>query len=322
MKDGNLSPENVQLTASVSQTTDSISRESEIFYNALLATPTFDSNLGIQVIPARDNFALVTGTTASLLQDYASSPSVAGTITVTDAEYSITKKMIFTNFEYDALKNTQWRDAVQDIANEGLPADLEGWIIDFVGKKSKQTFADILWNQNAGLADDPSGTNDGWIKLIKDDLQAASLAAQNIALASDPTDSANIEGLVRGMIAQMPKALVADKEGTRIMMGPVTHQALLSSYVQNAYSNIPTDNANMFDGFRVEMIPNLNDNHILIGKPSNLGLGVAYTSDVFSLKVTDKASLGDGNFARIHGNFGFGAGVATTDWVVGSYPTT
>lgn len=322
MKEEKLSPENVKLTASISQTTDSISREAEIFYNALLATPTFDESLGIQVIPARDKFALVTGTTSSLLQDYSSAPSVAGTITVTDAEYSLTKKLIFTNFEYDALKNTQWRDAIMNISNEGIPADLEGWIIDFVGKKSKATFENILWCQNAGLAADPSGTNDGWIKLIKDDLQAASLAAQNIALASDPTASANIEGLLRGMIAQMPDALVADKEGTMIMVGPRTHQALYSAYVQNAYSNIPTDNANMFDGFKVVTIPNLNNNHILIGKPSNLGLGVAYTNDVFTLNVTDKASLGDGNFARIHGNFGFGAGVATTDWVVGSYPTT
>ena len=322
MKKENIKAEDVKLTASISQTTDSVSREAEIFYNALLGTPTFDENLGIQIIPARDKFALNTGSTTSLLQDYSSTPSVQGTITVSDEEFSITKKLIFTNFEYDALKNTQWRDAVQDIANEGIPADLEGWIMEFVGSDSKSDFADILWNQNGDLAADPTGTNDGWAKLIKAKLQGASLTNRVIALASDPTAAANIEGLLDGMIAQAPKALVADKENSRIMMGPVAYQALFRAYQQNAYSNIPTDNVNMFGGFRVQMIPNLNDNRIIIGKPSNLGLGVAYTSDVFSLNVTDKASLGDGNFARIHGNFGFGAGIATTDWVLGSFPTT
>ena len=322
METNKLNEKSVKLAASITQTTDTISRETEIFYNALLDTPTFDQSLGIQVIPARDKFSLITGTATSLLQDYATSPSVAGTITTTDAEYSITKKMIYSNFEYDNLKNTIWNEAIMNMGDQGMPADLEAWILDFVGRQTKQELANELWNQNGGLADDPTGTNNGWAKLIQTKLQAASLSARVIALASDPTAAANIEGLLDGMIAQAPKALVSDKENTRIMLGPVAYHALFRAYQQNAYSNIPTDNVDMFGGFRVVKIPNLNDNRIIIGKPSNLGMGLAVSSDIVELNVVDKFALGDGNFARIFGNFGYGAGVATTDWILGEYPTT
>lgn len=313
--------ENVKLAASITQTTDTVSREAEIFYNAILDTPTFDESLGVQVIPARDKFALVTGSTSSLIQSYSSTPSVAGTITTSDEEFSITKQLIFTNFEYDNLKNTMWNDAIMNMDDQGLPADLEEWIIDFVGRETKSTLANNLWNGNGGLPSDPTAFN-GWGKIIQDKLTAASLGSRVIALASDPTDAANIEGLIDGMIAQAPRALVADKEGTRIMLGPVAYHALFRAYQQNAYSNIPTDNVDMFGGFRVQMIDNLSDDRIIIGKPSNLGLGLAVSSDIVNINVTDKYALGDGNFARIYANFGVGAGVATTDWVIGEYPTT
>jgi hypothetical protein len=264
---------------------------------------------------------MITGSTSSLIQAYSSTPSVAGTITTSDQEFSIFKQLIFTNFEYDALKDTIWKDAVANLDSQGLPADLEEWIVDFIGRETKATLADGLWNGNGGLAGDPTDF-DGWGHLIQDKLQAASLSARVIALASDPTAAANIEGLLDTMIAQAPSALVADKENTRIMLGPVTYHALFRAYQQNAYSNIPTDNVDMFGGFRVQMIPNLNDNRIIIGKPSNLGLGLGVGNDVVNMNIVDKYSQGDGNFARVYANFGVGAGVVTTDWVLGEYPTT
>lgn len=311
----------VKLAASITQNTDSISREAEIFYNAILDTPTFDQSLGVQIIPARDKFALVTGSTDSLIQSYSSTPSVGGTITTTDQEFSIFKQLIFTNFEYDALANTQWKDAIANMDEQGLPADLEEWIVEFVGRSTKATLANGLWNGNGGLSSDPTDF-DGWGHVIQDILLDAGLTSQVIALGSDPTAAANIEGLLDTMIAAAPRALVADKENTRIMLGPVAYQALFRAYQQNAYSNIPTDNVNMFGGFRVQMIPNLSDDRIIIGKPSNLGLGLGVGNDIVNINVVDKYSQGDGNFARVYANFGVGAGAATTDWVLGEYPNT
>jgi len=311
----------VKLAASITQSTDTVSREAEIFYNAILDTPTFDERLGVQVIPSRDKFALVTGSTASLIQAYSSTPSVAGTITTTDDEFSIFKQMIFTNFEYDALANTKWKDAIENMDDQGLPADLQEWIIEFVGNKTKETLANGLWNGNGGLASDPTDF-DGWGAVIQGLLQDASLDSQIIALASDPTVSSNIQGLLDTMVAQAPRALVADKSNTRIMLGPVTFHALLRSYQEEARTNAVQDDPSFFGGFQVEMIPNLSDDRIIIGKPSNLGLGLGVGSDIVNINIVDKYALGDGNFARIFANFGVGAGAATTDWVIGEFPNT
>lgn len=307
-------------TNTVSQTTDTVSREVEIFYNEILNTKTFDGL--VKIIPARDRFAMSTGVTSNMIQAYATSPTPTGTVSVTDEEFTIEKKSIFHNFEYDALKNTRWNEAIMNLDDQGLPADLEEFILMHVAKSAKAQLENELWNGNGGLADDPTTTYDGWGELIANKLLAAGLGARVIALGSDPTVAANIEGLLATMTAQVPKALIADKENVRIMMSPVVEQALHLAYQANAYSNIPTDNSLVYGRFRIEVIDGLNDNRIIIGKPSNLGLGLATDSDIVNLSVVDKYAQGDGNFARIFGNLGYGAGVATTDWVIGQYPTT
>ncbi len=70
-----------------------------------------------------------------------------------------------------------------------------------------------------------------------------------------------------------------------------------------------------FGGFELKVVPNLNSRWMVLGKADNLGIGMpSAPSEIISLDVIDqKDNLK--NQANIFGNFGYGAGIVTTDWV-------
>jgi len=70
-----------------------------------------------------------------------------------------------------------------------------------------------------------------------------------------------------------------------------------------------------FGGFGIKVVPNLNSRWAVLGKTSNLGIGLpSAPNDIISLDVIDQRDNLK-NQANIFGNFGYGAGAVTTDWV-------
>ena len=51
-------------------------------------------------------------------------------------------------------------------------------------------------------------------------------------------------------------------------------------------------------------------------KKENINVSLAVSGDLLSLDVVDQYVLGQGNKARAVGNYGYGVGIATTDFVI------
>lgn len=317
-------------TNTITQNTETIERVAPIFADKLLESVTLGLP-GIQTIPAtRDKFAMVTGSVSGMIQNYTDKPTANGTTSMVDQEFSISAKTIYHEILYSIFKDTKWKDAIADMKNQQLPEEFLSFILDQQAKVSSNRFEDEMWNGNGGLDDDltdgtPSGATyvNGFAKIIKDKLTAASLTGQIITettTGETPTDSTKVQGILNNMIEVLPKPLVAAKDKVRIFFSPLVEQALWDSYANQAVTNIRRDNTDFFGRYRTQVIPNLNDNRIIIGIPENLGIGSAFgEGNLMDLNVVDKYSLGDGNFAVLTANYGYGAGAATNDWVVFEY---
>ena len=268
-----------------------------------------------QVAGTRDIFSMVEmSTSADVVQAYATAPAEAGTGAVSDVEFTIDKKSINVPVPYDLFKNTQWKDAIANIHNMGIPSEVqEAMVLNIVDQAAK-TVESELWNSNDGAAQSPAATINGFIKVINDKLTAASLTAQILSATNPTTVAANIQGILDSMVAVVPTALLADLTSTKFAMSPATHYAYTRSLETQSAAVLDT-NALRFGGFEIVVIPNLNPKTIVMGIMNNLGVGTpSNVNDMISLDVIDqKENLK--NQANIFGNFGYGAGAVTTDWV-------
>lgn len=311
------------MAVAVTQTTNSLSRVEEIFVKAVTSSPTFDSNIGIQQIAAvRDKFSMANlSTNTNVLQAYATAPSETGDITVGDDEFTITKKSINVPFAYDQLANTKWKEAIDNIHAMGLPADLEEAIVTDVANIARRETESKIWNNNDGATGSPAdGSEPGFIKIINDELTAASLTAQILSGANDFTDKTVIQGQLDAMIAVAPTALLDLTLGAKFFISPAVDFAYRRS-LETQNNAVLEQSATRFSGFEIQVIPNLNSRTMLFGLPSNLGVGTpSQVSDMISLAVQDQRE-NQKNQANIFGNFGYGAGAQTTDWVTNENTT-
>lgn len=304
------------MAVAVTQTTATINRVSEIFLNAVLKASTFSPEMGIrQIEGSRDKFSMVEMSTGSnIVQAYATAPSETGDAAITDVEFTIDKKSINLPIPYDLFKNTKWLEDIANIHNMGIPEDLKAAMVMNITDKALAEIESEVWSSNAGATGDPAATINGFIKTINDKLTAASLTGQIISGATSFTDPTTIQARFNAMVAGVPTALLNDQAGTKFFVSPATEWAYRRSLQTQNMAVLSSEPTN-FGGFELQVVPNLNSRWMVLGKPDNLGIGLPSSpSDIIQLDVIDqKENLK--NQANIFGNFGYGAGAVTTDWV-------
>ena len=303
------------MAVTVTQTSDSISRVEQIFLEAVLKAASFDPSFGIrQVQGTRDKFSMWEMTTGSVVQSYATAPSEAGNATISDTEFPVDKKSINLPVPYDLFKNTEWKDAVANIHNMGIPAELAEAMVMNITEEALKDVENEIWCSNGGATGDPAGTIDGFIHLINDKLTAATLTDQIIAGANSFVDPTTIQARFNDMVDQVPTALLNDQLGTSFFVSPATAWAYRRSLQTQNMAVLSSEPTN-FGGFELKVVPNLNSRWMVLGKADNLGIGMpSAPSEIISLDVIDqKDNLK--NQANIFGNFGYGAGIVSTDWV-------
>ena len=304
------------MAVAVTQTTQSITRVEEIFLDKVTSSVVFDASQGFrQVAGTADKFSMVelsTGT--NVVQDYATKPSEAGDAAVSDVEFTIKKNSINLPVPYQLFANTKWKESVANIHRMGIPAELqEAMVMNITEKAMKEVESKII-NGNDGATGSPTTTNDGWLKIINDKLTAASLGAQILSAATPTTVPANIQGIMEDMVEAIPTAMLADPANVEFFVSPATAFAYRRS-LETQNNAVLDQSFDAFAGFRIKVLPNMNSRTMLLGYASNLAVGTpSDVSDMISLDVIDqKENLA--NQANIFGNFGFGAGAVTTDWV-------
>lgn len=308
-------------TNTVNQTTESISHIEEILANAIVAARTFDPSVGIPVYTAvADKFSLFTGSTANMLQPYADKPVATGDTTVADQEFTIITQSIFHEVAYRIFKNTVWKDAIANIATQGLPPEFEAFIVSYTTGKIGEQVEQVLWCANATLPGCPTADQPGFWKIIQGLLTTAGKTAQIVDFTADITTVANVQAGLQELVDQAPLALVADKTNVKIFCSPIVETAYRRSLQLQAYAVLPSEPTN-FSGYELVVIPNMVSDMVVMGYPGNLGLGMPSDAELVNLLVVDMFTQGLGNFAMIVGNIGYGAGAATTDWVIGANNT-
>lgn len=315
-------------TNTITQNTATLERVSPIFANKILESKTIDLP-GIQLVPgSRDKFAMVTGSLSNTIQPYADKPTADGTSSAIDQEFTISTWSIYHEIMYSKFVNTKWKPAIEDMKSQNLPAEFVQFLVEEQAKISAAQMENVLWNANGGLTADPvDNTPTGYVygagfgKIIKDKLTAASLGARIISqttAADDPTDPTKVQAELNSILAVAPKTLIGGT-GT-FFVGKSVEAALWQSYATTQATNVVQDDSTLFRRHKVVVIPNLNDSRIIFGLPENLGIGTAFgTGNMVDLNIVDKYMQGDGNFAVMTANYGYGAGAVTTDWVSYEY---
>lgn len=221
---------------------------------------------------------------------------------------------------YDIFKNTQWKDAIANLKDQGLPREFQEFL---AGDTAKQANADVekeFWMGNSDLVGSPTGAGfiNGFYKIISDKLTAASKTSQIVALGAneDPTDPTKVQAAFDKIVAAMPKTLVGARAKVRFFVSPLVEQAHRRSLQLQLASNLPNVNPLVHNTYELIVVPNLDDKTIIVGKPENMAIATAVDGDLVEINVVDQFALGLGNFARVFGNFGYGVGAATTDFVI------
>lgn len=304
------------MALTVSQTTESITRVEEIFLNAVTSAVVFSPDSGVrQIAGVADKFSMYElDTNTNIVQSYATAPSETGDATLGDTNYPIAKKSINFPVPYQLFANTEFKESIENIHEMGIEPRLqEAMVRNIADKAMRETEKDIV-NGNDGAVGSPTSTNDGWNALIQAKLTAASLTAQILTGTDDPGTVSQIQGILTSMVAVMPTALLNDPEEVYFHMSPAAKFAYQRSLETQNQAVLP-QSADRFGTIGIKVIPNMNTNTIILGKTTNLAVGTpSAVGDMVSLEVIDqKTNLK--NQANIFGNFGYGSGVVTTDWV-------
>jgi len=303
-------------TNTVTQTSDNVSGEARIMSNVILETDIFNK---FQIVPAvRDKFRMWNGSVSDdMIQDYSDNPTETGTTTLNDQEFTIAKKSIFHGVAYDIFKDTEFNVSINNIKDQGLPQPFVDMVAELVGKKAAKFAAQDIYNGNGGQTGDPTGGVDGIAHLVKDKLTAASLTNRIITDATnDPTTSAGVKAALDLMKAQFSVDMVEMKDEFVLLMNGVVNDAWYEYLSGVAATNIPQDSSLKYQNYNIEIAKGLSSRRIIMCKKENINVSLAVTGDLLSLDIVDQYSLGQGNKARAVGNYGYGVGVATEDFVI------
>jgi len=302
-------------TNTITQTTDTIKREQEIMSNTILETDVFTK---FKVIPAvRDKFSIFTGGVSGMSQNYSDSPTESGTTTLTDEEFTIYKASIFHGVPYDKFKDTEFNVSISDLKSQGLPPKFTDMVSELAGKSVSKDAAADIYNGGGGLTGDPSGKVVGLAKLIKDKLTAASLTAQIVTDSSNnPALASGIAAALAALKATFTETMVEEKDQFVLLMNGVVNDAHYENLSSVAATNIPQASALKFLSYDIEICKGLSSRRIIFCKKENINLALAVSGDLLSLDIVDMYALGGGNKARIVGNYGYGVGIATTDFSI------
>ena len=304
-------------TNTITQTSPKVAGATEIMANEVLAGVTFQK---FKNVPAtRDKFRMWNGSTSGMIQAYSDSPSETGGVTVADEEFTITKKSVFHAVPYDKFKDTEFNLSISNLKAQGLPSDFVAFVARDTGAKASELAENEIWNSEGGLTGDPTGL-EGIRALIRTNLTAASKTSQIVTSTTlDPTDATEIDDVLAALVATFPKEIVANKAKFRIYMNQTVNDAYYRFLSGVAATNIPQNNALVYQNYVIEIIPNLSDAAIVVAKPENINVSLAVSGDLTALDVIDMYMLGGGNKARIVGNWGYGVGIATTDFALFEY---
>ena len=303
------------MAVAITQTSDSISRVEEIFLDAVLRASSFDAGFGVkQVQGTRDKFSMWEMSTDGIVQDYNTAPGEQGNAAISDTEFTIVTKSINLPVAYDLFKNTEWKDAVANIHSMGMPEELKVAMVQNIAESALKQVESELWSSNAGATGDATGAVNGFIKIIKDKLTAATKTGQILSGANSLVDPTTIQARFNEMVAAIPYALLQAQGEVFFHVSPATEWAYRRSLQTQNMAVLSSEPTN-FGGFGIKVVPNLNPRWAVLGKTSNLGIGLPSSfGDIISLDVIDQRDNLK-NQANIFGNFGYGAGATTTDWV-------
>ncbi len=302
-------------TNTITQTTPTVKRELEIMSNVILETDVFTK---FKVIPAvRDKFAMFNGSVSGMSQDYSDNPVETGTTTLTDEEFTIYKGSIFHGVPYDKFKDTEFNVSISDLKSQGLPPQFVDMVSGLAGKSISKDAAVDIYNGAGGLTGDPTGKVNGLAKIIKDKLTAASLTAQ---IVTDGTNNPALKGGVEVALAALKATFTDDviemKEDFVFLMNGVVNDAHYEALSEVAATNIPQASALNYLGYNIEIARGLSSRRIIFCRKENINVSLAISGDLVSLDIVDMYALGGGNKARIVGNYGYGVGIATTDFFI------
>lgn len=303
-------------TNTVTQTSATVSGELDIMSNVILETDVFTK---FKVVPAtRDKFRMWEGSVSDdMIQDYSDNPTETGTTTVSDEEFTIAKKSVFHGVPYDVFKDTEMKVSIDDLKNQTLPPKFVDVVSELTGKKAAKFAANDIYNSGGGQTGDPVAGLEGLASIIKTNLTAAGLGAQAITSATlDPTDSADIKGALDAMKAVMTDDMIEMKEDFVILQNGVINDAWYEYLSGVAATNIPQNSALKYQNFDIEIAKGLSSRRMIFCKKENINVSLAVSGDLLDLQIVDQYMLGQGNKARIVGNYGYGVGIATTDFVI------
>lgn len=303
------------MAVAITQTSDSISRVEEIFLDAVLRASSFDAGFGVkQVQGTRDKFSMWEMSTDGIVQDYVTAPGEQGNAAISDTEFTIVTKSINLPVAYELFKNTEWKDAVANIHAMGMPEELKIAMVQNIAESALKQVENELWSSNAGATGDATGAVNGFIKIINDKLTAATKTGQILSGANSLVDPTTIQARFNEMVAVIPDALLQSQGEVFFHVSPATEWAYRRSLQTQNMAVLSSEPTN-FGGFGIKVVPNLNPRWAVLGKTSNLGIGLPSSfGDIISLDVIDQRDNLK-NQANIFGNFGYGAGATTTDWV-------
>lgn len=302
-------------TNTVTQTTATVKRENEIMSNVILESDVFTK---FKVVPAvRDIFNMWTGAVSGMSQAYSDNPTETGTTSLTDENFTIYKASVFHGVPYDKFKDTEFNVSISDLKSQGLPPKFTEMVAELTGKSVSKDAADDIYNGDGGLTGDPSGQVVGMAKLIKDNLTAASLTAQIVTDATNnPTLSTGVEVALAALKATFTDDMIEMKDEFVILMNGVVNDAHYEALSLVAATNIPQASAMKYLGYDIEIAKGLSSRRIIFCRKENINVSLAVSGDLLSLDVVDQYVLGQGNKARIVGNYGYGVGIATTDFCI------
>lgn len=305
-------------TNTITQTSDSVSGEARIMSNVILQTDVFQK---FATVPAvRDKFRMWNGEVSDdMIQNYSDSPTETGTATVSDEEFTIVKKSIFHGVPYDIFKDTIFNVSINNLKDQGLPPIFVDMVADLVGKKAAKFAAQDIYNGNGGQTGDPTGF-DGIRSLVKTKLTAASLTNRVIADGTnDPSTVGGIKEALDSMKAQFSEDMIEEKDEFVILMNGVVNDAWYEYLSGVAATNIPQSSSLKYQNYNIEIAKGLSSRCILMCKKENINVSLAVTGELLSLDIVDQYVLGQGNKARAVGNYGYGVGIATEDFVIFEY---
>lgn len=305
-------------TTTVTQTSKKVEGNAKILADTILESKTFAyfGQFDGGIIPAvRDTFRMWTGLTASFIQDYADTPTADGALTITDAEFTIDKKSVFKDIPFESFKDTIFNVSISDLKDQELPSEVQEFVSRQVGLQGAETAGNNIWNGNGGQTGDPTDM-DGFRHLIKDAVPAGQ---ETTSASLDPTVTADVDDALAALVALATDEMVAHKDMFKIYMNEKVNDAWYAHLAAQAATNIPQDSALKYFKWNIEIMPELSDRALVIANPENMAVALGVTGDLVELDYVNMYPLGGGNKVRVVGNFGYGAGIATTDFCIFEY---